>query len=317
MEEGLELSPGALDASRDCLKRFGNLSVASVLLLLEEALTRPWSGPGLLLAMGPDSGRSWCYSNADAVALHRAGSVVGVQRLFELRLSRSNERHLRIRGGRGARCGPFQVHGQAPRRLALRHARRGMAFGSARRSLALGRARSFHLGTGAALYGHSHPGARWSVRISRFQENRPSRAASTGTSDIPTTWASCSKSSRAAPALRMAHGAPFQCGKRLAAQSAGDRRRARPRRGVVTPGTSWCSVADLRGSARPSRSREARPVRSRVRAGRQPGTKPCGEGLLPRALANLAELGLRHADLLDWGRPLSGVRYISRCWPAS
>lgn len=56
MEEGLELSPGALDESRACLERLGNLSSASVLVLLEQALARPWSGPGLLLAMGPGFG---------------------------------------------------------------------------------------------------------------------------------------------------------------------------------------------------------------------------------------------------------------------
>jgi alkylresorcinol/alkylpyrone synthase len=54
MEGGLELAPGRLDHSRDCLGRIGNLSSVSVLVILEESLAhdhRP--GPGLLLAMGP------------------------------------------------------------------------------------------------------------------------------------------------------------------------------------------------------------------------------------------------------------------------
>jgi alkylresorcinol/alkylpyrone synthase len=54
MEGGLELTPGSLDNSRDCLARIGNLSSVSVLVILEESLEhdgRP--GPGLLLAMGP------------------------------------------------------------------------------------------------------------------------------------------------------------------------------------------------------------------------------------------------------------------------
>lgn len=54
MERGLELSNGALDHSRDCLARIGNLSSASVLVILRESLAADESrGPGLLLAMGP------------------------------------------------------------------------------------------------------------------------------------------------------------------------------------------------------------------------------------------------------------------------
>jgi alkylresorcinol/alkylpyrone synthase len=55
IEQSLELTPGALSASRECLRRVGNLSSASVLVLLAEALhdrPRP-SGPGMLFAMGP------------------------------------------------------------------------------------------------------------------------------------------------------------------------------------------------------------------------------------------------------------------------
>ena len=42
-----------------------------------------------------------------------------------------------------------------------------------------------------------------------------------------------------------------------------------------------------------------------------PGSKPCGEGLLPAALRELVSLGLPEAELLSAGRPLRGVRYIS------
>jgi len=54
LELGLGLNPGALDASRDCLARIGNLSSASVLVILEESMSRDRStGAGVLLAMGP------------------------------------------------------------------------------------------------------------------------------------------------------------------------------------------------------------------------------------------------------------------------
>jgi alkylresorcinol/alkylpyrone synthase len=56
IEDGLELSRGTLDASRRTLARVGNLSSASVLVLVEEALGRdpqPGAGDGLLYAMGP------------------------------------------------------------------------------------------------------------------------------------------------------------------------------------------------------------------------------------------------------------------------
>jgi len=54
MERGLELPHGALDRSRDCLARIGNLSSASVLVILRESLAADQSrGPALLLAMGP------------------------------------------------------------------------------------------------------------------------------------------------------------------------------------------------------------------------------------------------------------------------
>jgi alkylresorcinol/alkylpyrone synthase len=56
IEGGLDLSRGTLDASRRTLARVGNLSSASVLVLIEEALhrdTQPEAGDGLLYAMGP------------------------------------------------------------------------------------------------------------------------------------------------------------------------------------------------------------------------------------------------------------------------
>jgi alkylresorcinol/alkylpyrone synthase len=56
IEQALALAPGALDATRRCLSRIGNLSSVSVLMLLHEVLSsaRPAAGsPGLLFAMGP------------------------------------------------------------------------------------------------------------------------------------------------------------------------------------------------------------------------------------------------------------------------
>lgn len=54
MEKGLELAEGALSRSRDCLARIGNLSSASVLFMLEEALRDGLpAGKHVLLAMGP------------------------------------------------------------------------------------------------------------------------------------------------------------------------------------------------------------------------------------------------------------------------
>jgi alkylresorcinol/alkylpyrone synthase len=54
--EALGLPDDALDASWDCLRKTGNLSSASVLLVLEEVMTRRRPSPGtysLLAAMGP------------------------------------------------------------------------------------------------------------------------------------------------------------------------------------------------------------------------------------------------------------------------
>lgn len=55
-EKALELQPGALDASWNCLRRMGNLSSASVLFVLEEVMMnrRPAQGTySVLAAMGP------------------------------------------------------------------------------------------------------------------------------------------------------------------------------------------------------------------------------------------------------------------------
>lgn len=56
IEVGLGLPAGALDLSRESLAKVGNISSTSVLLILQETLSRNHPGPGeygLLLAMGP------------------------------------------------------------------------------------------------------------------------------------------------------------------------------------------------------------------------------------------------------------------------
>jgi alkylresorcinol/alkylpyrone synthase len=56
VQEALALTDRDLTASWDCLSRHGNLSSASVLMVLEEVMTnrRPTSGtPGMIVAMGP------------------------------------------------------------------------------------------------------------------------------------------------------------------------------------------------------------------------------------------------------------------------
>jgi alkylresorcinol/alkylpyrone synthase len=56
MEASLELAPGTLDLTWDGLRRVGNLSSTSVLLVLQETMAtrRPRPGSyGMLLAMGP------------------------------------------------------------------------------------------------------------------------------------------------------------------------------------------------------------------------------------------------------------------------
>jgi alkylresorcinol/alkylpyrone synthase len=55
-EQALQLPPGALDISWACLRRTGNLSSASVLVVLEEVMLHQRPAPGtysLLAAMGP------------------------------------------------------------------------------------------------------------------------------------------------------------------------------------------------------------------------------------------------------------------------
>jgi alkylresorcinol/alkylpyrone synthase len=56
IEEALEFKDGELQASWDCLRRVGNLSSASVLVVLEDVMKnrRPAKGTlGVLAAMGP------------------------------------------------------------------------------------------------------------------------------------------------------------------------------------------------------------------------------------------------------------------------
>jgi len=56
MQDALDLNDGQLDASWDCLKKMGNLSSASVLIVLEDVMKnrRPAPGTlGLMAAMGP------------------------------------------------------------------------------------------------------------------------------------------------------------------------------------------------------------------------------------------------------------------------
>ncbi|ADV68521.1 type III polyketide synthase [Deinococcus maricopensis] len=52
-EDALSLPPGALDASRETLRGYGNMSSATVLFVLQETLRRGAHGRGLLSAMGP------------------------------------------------------------------------------------------------------------------------------------------------------------------------------------------------------------------------------------------------------------------------
>jgi alkylresorcinol/alkylpyrone synthase len=56
MEGAFPLKPGALDLAWESLRRVGNLSSASVLLVLQETLARAQPPPGsygLMTAMGP------------------------------------------------------------------------------------------------------------------------------------------------------------------------------------------------------------------------------------------------------------------------
>jgi len=56
IQDGLELRDGQLDASWDCLRKMGNLSSASVLVVLEEVMKQRRPAPGtlgLMAAMGP------------------------------------------------------------------------------------------------------------------------------------------------------------------------------------------------------------------------------------------------------------------------
>ncbi len=54
VEQGLELSPDALAASREVLSRFGNMSSATVMFVLEKMMQQPHSGQrGCAMSFGP------------------------------------------------------------------------------------------------------------------------------------------------------------------------------------------------------------------------------------------------------------------------
>jgi alkylresorcinol/alkylpyrone synthase len=56
MQESLELTDGALEVTWTCLRERGNLSSASLLVVLAETMRRARPAPGtrgLMLAMGP------------------------------------------------------------------------------------------------------------------------------------------------------------------------------------------------------------------------------------------------------------------------
>jgi alpha-pyrone synthase len=53
VEKGLELSQGALFASRDILARYGNMSSSTLMFVLSELIGRPDVGKGVALAFGP------------------------------------------------------------------------------------------------------------------------------------------------------------------------------------------------------------------------------------------------------------------------
>ncbi len=53
VERGLELPQGALSASRDILARYGNMSSATLMFVLEQLIERPDTGKGVAIAFGP------------------------------------------------------------------------------------------------------------------------------------------------------------------------------------------------------------------------------------------------------------------------
>ena len=53
LEETFRLSPSALTDTREVLRDYGNMSAASVLFVLERALSRPLEGRYLMTALGP------------------------------------------------------------------------------------------------------------------------------------------------------------------------------------------------------------------------------------------------------------------------
>jgi alkylresorcinol/alkylpyrone synthase len=53
LEEIYELEPGALVGARDVLRRYGNMSAATVMFVLEQALAREAPGLHLMSSLGP------------------------------------------------------------------------------------------------------------------------------------------------------------------------------------------------------------------------------------------------------------------------
>ena len=53
LEDVFGLGPGAFAVEADVLRRFGNMSSATVLFVLSEKLAKTRAGPHLMLALGP------------------------------------------------------------------------------------------------------------------------------------------------------------------------------------------------------------------------------------------------------------------------
>jgi alkylresorcinol/alkylpyrone synthase len=53
LEDALELEPGTLSISRDVLRRYGNMSAATIMFVLEETLRRQTPDLAVLTTFGP------------------------------------------------------------------------------------------------------------------------------------------------------------------------------------------------------------------------------------------------------------------------
>ena len=60
LENALELEPGCLDAERDVLREYGNMSAPTILFVLEKVVASNHSGPMMLGALGPGFTASSC-----------------------------------------------------------------------------------------------------------------------------------------------------------------------------------------------------------------------------------------------------------------